>query len=67
MIVGKRSILLLALLASATLGAALASQARRRHHSAVGDHLQHKENLRTWENEGGNFAPAPAVGTTGAV
>jgi hypothetical protein len=57
----KRWILLLALLASASLGVAFASQARRRHHGALRDHRQHKENLHTWENEGGNFAPAAAV------
>ena len=62
----KRWILLLALLASATLGAAFASQSRRRHHRALGDHREHKENLRAWENEGGNCAPTPAVGATGA-
>lgn len=54
MVLEKRWILL-ALLASAALGAAFASQSRRLHHRGVGDHLQHKENLRAWENEGGNY------------
>ena len=58
MILEKRWILL-ALFAGATLGAAFASRSRSRHHRAVGDHLRHKENLRTWENEGGNLAPTP--------
>ena len=63
----KRWVLVLALLASATLGAVFASESRRRHHRAAGDHLQHKENLRTWENEGGYLAPAPAtLGMTSA-
>jgi|KBSSwiStaDraftv2_1062776.scaffolds.fasta_scaffold17602_2 hypothetical protein len=52
--------ILVALLASATVGAALASRSRRRHHHGVRD-LQLKENLQAWESEGGNCAPVVAV------
>lgn len=56
MSIDKRWILL-AVTAGAAVGAAFASQSRRRHHRAAQD-AQHKTNLKTWENEGGNLAPA---------
>jgi hypothetical protein len=57
MSVDKRWILLLAVTAGAAVGAAFASQSRRRSHRAAHD-AQHKIDLKNWENEGGNLAPA---------
>jgi hypothetical protein len=48
--------ILVALLASAAVGAAFASRSRRLYHHGVRD-LQLKENLQAWEGEGGNCAP----------
>ena len=56
MSIDKRWILL-AVTAGAAAGAALASRSRRLHHRAAHE-AQHKTDLKTWENEGGNFAPA---------
>jgi hypothetical protein len=57
--IDKRSILLLALATSTAVGAALAMRMRRRHVRAELDGQQ-KSRLKSWENEGGNLAPAPA-------
>lgn len=46
--------------ASAVAGAAAASKSRRHHHRKLRD-LEHKIQLKSWENEGGNLAPIPAV------
>jgi len=58
--IDKRWILLLAVTASAAAGAAFASRTRRRHVHAAGQ-VQHKTDLKAWENEGGNLAPTPAT------
>jgi hypothetical protein len=63
--IDNRWILLLAVTASAAAGVAFASRTRR-HVSAAGE-LQHKTNLKTWENEGGNLAPAPVSAAQPAV
>jgi len=63
--IDKRWILLLAVTASAAAGAAFASRTRRQVRAA--GELQHKTNLKTWENEGGNLAPAPASALQPAV
>ena len=57
MSIDKRWILLLAATAGAAVGTAFASRSRRLHHRA-GHDAQHKTDLKTWENEGGNLAPA---------
>ena len=59
--IDKRWMLLLAVTASAAAaaGAAFASRTLRHQARAVGE-VQHKTNLKTWENEGGNLAPPPA-------
>ena len=57
--IDKPWVLLLAVAVSAAVGAAFASRSQRRHHRAAHD-VQHKENLKAWENEGGNVAPAVA-------
>jgi len=46
--------------ASAAAGAAVASTSRRRHHRKARD-LEHKTQIKSWENEGGNLAPIAAV------
>jgi hypothetical protein len=56
----KRLILLLAVTMSAAAGAALASRYRRQQVRAVGE-SQRKTDLKSWENEGGNLAPIPAI------
>ena len=48
--------LFLAVAAGAAGGAAAALWSRRRHHRHVA-HLQHKADIKSWENEGGNLAP----------
>jgi hypothetical protein len=61
--IDKRWFLLLAVAvgaASAAAGAAVASKSRRHHHRKVRD-LEHKIQLKSWENEGGNLAPIAAV------
>jgi hypothetical protein len=55
MSIDKRWILL-AVAAGTAVGAAFASQSRRLHHRAAHE-AQHKTDLKTWENEGGNLAP----------
>jgi hypothetical protein len=51
--------LLLTIAASASIGAAIASQWRRRQREAA-HHKEHSSNLKTWENEGGNVVPDAA-------
>jgi hypothetical protein len=53
----KRFLLLLAMVASAAVGALAASKSRRRHCRTLRDQ-EHKQDLKSWENEGGNLAPA---------
>jgi hypothetical protein len=55
--INKRFFLLLAALAGAAVGAVAASRTHVRHHRNARD-LEHKEDLKSWENEGGNLAPA---------
>ncbi len=52
--------ILIAAAAGATVIAAVASNARRRdsHSARV---LEHATDLKSWENEGGNLAPAAAA------
>jgi len=56
--IGKRWFLLLVVAVSSAIGAAVASKSRRRHHRTTHDR-EHKTELKSWENEGGNLAPAP--------
>ena len=62
----KRWILLLALTTGMALGAAFASRARRRHVQTA-QNLQHKEEVKAWENEGGNLAPAASTAVQPAI
>lgn len=50
----------IAVAATTAVGVAGASHWRRRHHRAV-HNLQHKTDLKTWENEGGTVMPPPAA------
>jgi hypothetical protein len=60
MSIDKRWLLFIAVAASAAAGAAFMSRSRRRQHRTAHD-LQHKEDVKAWENEGGNLAPMPAA------
>ena len=52
------------LLLAVAAGAAAAMLSRGRHHRRVAAHLEHKADIKAWENEGGGFAaPAPAPAT----
>jgi len=53
----KRPFLILAVMLSAALGMAVASISRRRPRRQARD-LDHATELKSWENEGGNLAPA---------
>ncbi|MEO8753591.1 MAG: hypothetical protein ABI624_13030 [Casimicrobiaceae bacterium] len=53
----KRLFLLCAVAVSAAAGAAVALMTRRRHRRNA-HHLEHKEQLGSWENEGGNLPPS---------
>ena len=58
----KNWYLLLAVAASAVLGAAVTTALRRRQdRDAHPD--QHADDIKSWENEGGNLAPAHAAST----
>jgi len=58
--IDKRWLVLFAVAASAAVGAAVASKSRHRHRRTA--HAQdYKTELKSWENEGGNLAPAPAT------
>jgi hypothetical protein len=52
----KRWFLLFAVAISAAAGAAVALTSRRRYHRDA-HRLEHKEQLKSWENEGGNLTP----------
>ncbi len=54
--------LLLAVAVSAGIGAAVASTLRRRQHRDT-HHDQHVDDIKSWENEGGNLAAVPAQGS----
>ena len=58
--IDKRWSFLLAIAARAAAGAAIASNTRRRHQRAA-HNLDHKTQLKSWENEGGNLAPTPVA------
>jgi hypothetical protein len=58
MTVSNRWILLLAVAAGAAGGAVIASNSRRRQTTHDRDH---KSQLKSWENEGGNLAPIPVA------
>jgi hypothetical protein len=59
--IDRRWKILLAVAVSAAAGAAFASRSRGQRVLAAGE-SQHKSDLKSWENEGGNLAP-PAVPT----
>ena len=58
MSIDKRWFFLIAVAAGAAGGAVVALTSRRRQHRIAG-HLQHKEDIKSWENEGGNLKPVP--------
>ena len=60
MSIDKRWLLFIAAATGAAAGAAFMSRSRRRQRRGAHD-LQHKEDLKSWENEGGNEAPIPVV------
>ena len=57
MYINKRFVLLLAVAASAAVGALAASKSRCGI-AALRATMEHKQDLKSWENEGGNLAPA---------
>ena len=57
--IAKPWALLLTIAASASIGAAIASEWRRRQREAA-HQKQHSSDLKTWENEGGNVVPDAA-------
>jgi len=56
----KSWFLLLAVAVSAGVGAAVATAMRRRQDRDA-HHDQHADDIKSWENEGGNLAPASAT------
>ena len=52
----------LLLLAVAAVGAVAASKSWLRHRHTTRDQ-EHKQDLKSWENEGGNLAPAAVLPT----
>ena len=58
--IDRRWTLLIAVTMSAAIGAALASRSRSQRVLAAGK-LEHKTDLKAWENEGGNLAPPPVT------
>lgn len=59
----QRSFLLVAAAACAAgVALTLALTGRRRRHHKIKQVAEHKEHLGSWENEGGNLAPAAADG-----
>jgi len=54
-----RWVLLLAIAASAAVGAVVASKSHRRHRR-IGHAREDTTEFNSWENEGGNVVPAPA-------
>jgi uncharacterized protein YlxW (UPF0749 family) len=57
MSIDKRWFLLLAIAVGAAAGAVVASTSRRRQQRTTRD-LERTTELKSWENEGGNLAPA---------
>jgi hypothetical protein len=58
--IDKRWVLLFALAAGTAVSAVVATNARRRHHRKL--HARDlKSDIKSWENEGGNLAPAPVA------
>ena len=57
--IDKTWYLLLATALSAAVGAAIATNSRRRRVTAHPP--EHASELKSWENEGGNLAPIPAT------
>ncbi len=55
--IDKRFVMLLAVAAGAAVGAVAASKSWLRHRHTTRDR-EHKQDLKSWENEGGNLAPA---------
>ena len=53
---------LLAIAVGAAAGATVTSQVLRRRQLKA-QHLDHAEDVKTWENEGGNLAPPPPMGS----
>ena len=60
MTVSNRWILMLALAAAAAAGAVAASGVSRRRDRVARD-VERRNDLKAWENEGGNLAPASAA------
>lgn len=58
--IDQRRFLLLAIAAGAAAGAVVASRSRHRQQRTTRD-PGHAADLKSWENEGGNLAPAAAV------
>jgi hypothetical protein len=56
--IDRRWWVLLAVALGATAGAAVVSTSRGRSRRAA-DRIEHKTDLKSWENEGGNLAPQP--------
>lgn len=56
--IDRRWMILFAVTISAAIGAAFASRSRGQRVQAAGE-SQHKTDLKSWENEGGNLAPPP--------
>ena len=56
--IDRRWIFLFAVTISAAIGAAFASRSRNQRVQAAGE-SERKADLKAWENEGGNLAPAP--------
>jgi fatty-acid desaturase len=59
--IDKRWLLLLAAAAGAGAATAVAWASSRRQHHRTNRDLEHTADLKSWENEGGNLAPAPSV------
>lgn len=57
----NRSFVFLVALASAAAAVAVFGTKRHRHHRRNAQVLEHRENLRSWENEGGNLASAVVI------
>jgi hypothetical protein len=57
---------LLAVAVSAAAGAAVTAQLLRRR-QLVAQHRDHAEDLKAWENEGGNLAPPASTSATSAM
>ena len=62
----KRLMLLVVMTIAAAAGAAFAKRTHHRRRHAERE-LEHGSNLKAWENEGGNLAPAVAVAPPLAV